>query len=264
MIWSKPYVSNDWHFVKGHRDKEDEILDTWETHNIAMDLKAEVFHDMLQTSIDIQPTWNPVLSGDTWTIYCLTLSALEKLYRNGFWTVLHLRTCKHSGLVFNGCPYKVSEKWAGRQSLWHWISNHARNNCGTNATLIKQQQKQSDACIRCGAMSETAIHVWTCHQNGGEAIYELLQSLGLWLHTPTSRTICKLLANSLLEWRTGDIDNTDNAFIELLKHQDIVGWDHVIEGCISQARWREVHQQHLDTIKCNKSSLNFLFKSYGV
>jgi hypothetical protein len=260
-----PNISYNWHFVQGHRDEEDAILDTWETLNIAMDLKAKGFRDMLQTSLDLQPNWYPALPGDTWSILLnhqrisknvqkRVLDHISSENMQAYWTCIQRLSVQGFGSV----DWTAIEKAMLTQTVSrrHWISKHASNNCGINTTLVKRQQKQSDACIRCGA-SETAIHVWTCHHNGAEAIWDaFLKSLGLWLRTTTSSTISQLLVNSLRDWRTGNIDITDNTRVELLQSQDAVGWDHILEGCISQA-WRNEHQQHLATIKCNKSRLKW-------
>jgi hypothetical protein len=230
-----------------------------------MDKQAKGFRDMLHDSDDTQSSWYPALPGDSWTILLhnqrisknVQKRVLEHISSNNmqeYWT--HINRLSIQG--FDTVDWTAIEKAMLTQTVSrrHWISKHASNNCGTNVTLVKRRQQQSEACTRCGER-ETAIHVWTCHHAGAEAIWDkFLQSLGLWLHSTTSTTISQLLVNSLREWRSGELATTDTSRDNILRSQDEVGWDHVLEGCLNNL-WRHAHQNHLNTIECNKSSLKW-------
>jgi hypothetical protein len=259
-----PNITYSWHKVKGHRDNEIAALDLWETLNTYMDKKAKMFREELESSINLPLNWSPRLPGDVWTISVKNHRLCKQIqYRivdhisesnmSSYWE--HIDRISTQG--FPHVDWISLEKAMLRQTLGrrHWISKHACNLCGTNDTLVKWKQKQSALCSRCTEI-ETAAHVWRCHHSGADTIWDqFLQSLGRWLQETTSTVIAQLLIQSLQAWRDGSLHNATDRHV-ILQQQDVVGWNHVIEGCLCTA-WRQAHQQYLCSIQSNHSSVNW-------
>ena len=152
----------------------------------------------------------------------------------------------------------------------HWITKHTFGFCGVNRTLMQWGQRHSANCARCDA-EETTTHVWRCPHKDTQGRWQLfLSDLEIWLvaqHTCPDLTEC--LLRKLSSW-SGNHTNVDPNLQQRCKAelaQDIIGWDFLLEGMLSQS-WSEAQTLHFQRIGQRRTGVRWmtqlLLKFWGV
>ena len=98
--------------------------------------------------------------------------------------------------------------------------------------------------------TENTRHLWSCQDPGVIAQMEtFVQKLNLQLgRFYTSPVVINVICRRLREWKRGvpfsQVNTTHPCVEEALREQDLMGWDAVLEGSISQA-WRQAQEYYL-------------------
>jgi hypothetical protein len=138
----------------------------------------------------------------------------------------------------------------------HWITKHAAQCCGVNTVLFKWKQKDSPGCPRCGEL-ETTTHVLRCHHLEVQSLWDTtLSALDDWLkdaHTDVS--IRNALIHNLRRWYHDTPLPINRTPLE--QAQDDIGWDFVLEGCLS-SQWAEHQSLYLQSLGKKTSGYRWL------
>jgi hypothetical protein len=114
-----------------------------------------------------------------------------------------------------------------------FISKHVSGMCGVGKFMQRWKLRQGDSCPRCG-MSEDAAHVWICHGERADDIWEkALKNLEQWLQSKqTDPDIQHILISYLCGWRLDQIPNEETFFVfdDLIRQQSKIGWSRFFEG----------------------------------
>jgi hypothetical protein len=136
-----------------------------------------------------------------------------------------------------------------------FISKHASGMCGVGKFMKRWKMWQDDACPRCGE-PEDAAHVWTCHGEGVDDMWDkALSDLEGWFnqrHTDPDlqHTILLYLKN----WRKEEEGPILTPFFleEIVQGQSNIGWQRFIEGWIHR-EWTTAQQAYYQVIKSRRS-----------
>ena len=127
-----------------------------------------------------------------------------------------------------------------------WITKRAAHDCGNNSVLFKRKFKDSDGCPLCG-QSETTIHVLCCQDTRAQQQWESsMTEFRSWLAKyKTDPVISEQLCNGLQQWRQSGqvIQRTINE--SLIRHQNLIGWNAVLEGCLGE-EWAKQQQKYFE------------------
>jgi hypothetical protein len=229
-------IECNWRHVKGHQDGN---LDIWGQLNVEADRVAGLCR--CDESME-QPPNNLILPGEKW-----------HLLIDGFKIYKKIRTKLVSHLSQRrAIPYWIKKgriNSVGAECIdWEctgkamasvpvtqrqWITKRAARECGANAVLYKRKAIDNEACALCGE-SETVLHVLQCQDHRArQQWHKALMEFKGWLELKDSDpVIVEQLILGLRQWQA---NNTliRNEGQMLLKAQDIVGWDGILEGCLS-------------------------------
>jgi ribonuclease HI len=247
--------------VKGHQDRFYGPLDFWATLNTVADTHAGIRCQSISSSLP--DLWLP---HETVALYagpnklCKHIdSALYDFYSQP--TMLRYWT-KQRGYsnqtTFSDVAWPAIHAAGTEIPLQkrRWITKHATGLCGVNACLFKWKQRDDDKCPRCG-LTETSTHVWKC--NGMESLTiwtTALANLSDWmLSVHTSPEIITSINTNLLAWVTGSTFPSPRSTYE--DAQDRIGWDHFLEGSLSN-NWASTQQHHYISINKLNSGQRWL------
>jgi hypothetical protein len=130
-----------------------------------------------------------------------------------------------------------------------WVTKHASENCGTNATLAKWGYRDESKCPRCNEEVEDCLHVLQCTGEGAsetwqESITKLEAKL---LEIKTHPGLIAGLISRLNRWRSNRPTLNDHTWdrdvLATLQAQDRLGWKNMLE-CLPVKQWRVTQQRY--------------------
>jgi hypothetical protein len=114
-----------------------------------------------------------------------------------------------------------------------FISKHVSGMCAVGKFMHRWKLRSDSSCPRCGN-HEDAAHVWTCHGQGADDIWEkALSNLEWWFNSmQTDPDIQNTLIAYLKSWREDTTVTASTSFMldGVLEHQSSIGWQRFFEG----------------------------------
>ncbi len=145
-----------------------------------------------------------------------------------------------------------------------WITKHVSNFCGNNVQLYHwSRRRQSPKCEFCKIEDEFTMHIARCKDPGRTSMFQTsVNELTVWLKRTLGEYSVAATVEAYLLGR-GETSMTDsmhgtNSALELVADDsDRLGWDSLIEGCIS------THWQALVSPLLHETNNCLLFPSWG-
>ena len=141
----------------------------------------------------------------------------------------------------------------------HWISKRAARDCGCNYIRLKRRERTDDNCPFCGGC-ETVLHVITCPSPETSQLWETtIRDLQTWmLDNGTDPFITDSLSKGLQAWRCDPVgEPTFGASNSLLDAQSLIGWNGVLEGCLSR-EWTNRQSQYFKDQNSRRSGQRWM------
>jgi hypothetical protein len=246
-----------WRHVKGHQTGDD--LDVWgQLNNLADKLAGE--HRMnLQAAMP--PSATPI-PGEKWQ---LTIRD-NKIHKN-IQSSVYQEMSRHNILPYWIKKERFSEDGADKVN-WEaigaamqqstpqqrrWITKRAARECGANSVLFKRKTRDNDFCPLC-QQPESALHVLQCQDIRAQRQWTLsVQEFGSWLETQqTDPNIVAQLCHGLLQWQKHDQILPRSANDDLIRQQNVLGWNGVSEGCFHIC-WEHAQQNYFTNQNSRRS-----------
>jgi hypothetical protein len=147
-----------------------------------------------------------------------------------------------------------------------WVTKHASENCGTNATLVKWGYREEAKCPRCNTEVEDTLHVLQCTGEGAsETWQESITKLETKLQEiKTHPGLIAGLISRLNRWRSNRPTLNDHTWdrdvLATLQAQDLLGWKNMLE-CLPVKQWRATQQRYFrrNHIDCSLRRWNNIF-----
>jgi hypothetical protein len=244
--------------VKGHQDEQKGELDLFANLNIEADHLAEEAHLAMPQDYEFSKRlqhekWALEIEGNK-VVRQVDDTIREHIYQPSIKEFWH-RKARVSVEGFEQVIWSSMKKAMQTSSVQtrHWIVKRAAQDCGTNAIMFQRKQRAYDTCPFC-TESESVLHVYRCQAQEvkelwRKSIYELEQEL---IKYQTDPEIVSQLCQGLLQWQNGTLDNTK----ELIVHQSVIGWNGILEGCLSQV-WVDEQDQFYSNNNIQKSGLGW-------
>lgn len=153
--------------------------------------------------------------------------------------------------------WKVSLHERTRIGQRQWITKRASRECGANQVLYRRKAKGSENCKMCGA-TETVLHVLQCKDLRAHQQWDLvLREFREWLNKiDTDPDIVNQLCYGIGQWRTSGLVNQQSPEDKLIRHQNLIGWNGVLEGCFS-VEWEKAQQAYFKTKNSLRTGLKW-------
>jgi hypothetical protein len=196
-----------WRHIKGHQDAVRPVqeLDQWSQWNIAMDMAAKAHWDKTKGTSGFGP-----LFGEPWPTFvdgkkivsnmrqelrtlCNTPPAMEYWRRKD-----RFGSVPPEEIDWDSLGHAMASLPTQRQ---HWISKTVSRFCSTGRMMLRQKERETDACPRCGE-PEDIVHVWRCLHDTEKLWDKALSDLRSWLESNGSHPeITNLIIDRLSRWR---------------------------------------------------------------
>jgi len=137
------------------------------------------------------------------------------------------------------------------KSQQRWASKTVAQFLPYGTNMKQWQMRTEDKCPRCQQLVEGKDHITQCQAEEANECWETsLQQLDDWLQTQQTEAGIRHKLISGLQWWNKGLSSTqmEEEQSPTAKEQEVVGWDLMLEGCISKI-WREQQQQHLKAYK---------------
>ncbi len=136
-----------------------------------------------------------------------------------------------------------------------FISKHVSGMCAVGKFMQRWKMRSNSSCPRCGN-HEDAAHVWTCHGQGADEVWErALSNLEGWFNSmQTDPDIQHIIIAYLKSWRDDTSEISSNSFMleEVLEHQSSIGWQRFFEGWTGIG-WERAQQAYFTLIKSRRT-----------
>jgi hypothetical protein len=136
-----------------------------------------------------------------------------------------------------------------------FLSKHASGMCGVGKFMKRWQLRQDDSCPRCG-MAEDSAHVWKCHGEGVEDVWDKsMTNLENWLTKyQTDPDIKHAILSHLKTWRHDQPQASLTPFLleNTILKQSQIGWRRFFEGWLVQ-EWTDAQQAYYKISKSLRS-----------
>jgi hypothetical protein len=241
--------------IKGHKDLTEEVLSIEDRMNIRVDELAKAANTVNDGDI----CNNYSLPHEQWQLYVGCIKITKNIER-------HIRDYVHKPSIqqFWQRKGKINEEhfdsvnWtaiasaskSSKNSTRQWVSKRMAKDCGANAILFKRKQKNTDECPFC-SQSESAIHIYQCKSKEVQDTWdqEIKKFQEQLVEARTYPLIVEQLLLGMNQWRKGE----KVAEHELLYRQTEIGWDGILEGCLS-SKWMEWQETYLQNESIQRSS----------
>lgn len=269
LLQECPIQMKDRH-VRGHQDDHNIELDRWELLNVEMDFTAK---ELWAEGKRQQRIGRDTLAGEPWSVWIeyrkLTRNVDEQVYDfihgknlQKHWTEKeHPRLSPESFGIVDWAGTEQAMK-AAPSTRRQWISKHVSGFCSVGRQAKRWKIRDSDKCPRCG-QEETTTHVWLCPNPA--AIRRWTTATALlkkdMRRMKTAPPIIDAICKRLRQWRCNlpleAIPTTLPRLREALELQDLIGWDHFLEGALV-THWQEAQASYLTRIGSRRTSLRWI------
>ena len=254
--------------VKGHSDKDKqwEDMTRMEQLNVHCDNIATKFR-ILTTNDD--NVIDEMLPGQGWRIRIKGRDIVSKMDEN-----LHAHCSK--GRIFDEWE-KRQDMGPDRQDMISWegmyhamrnitlarklfIVKRAARRDATGVEMVQRKERDHDFCPRCRTQHEDNTHILRCRATGADAQWEYsMENFKREINKlPAPPDLPEAIQDMLTRWREGRIPreaehNWTDDTKKLIDLQEQVGWELMLEGCISKG-WEEIVQMYITSTKKNMTT----------